>query len=99
VDVWESPHTMVMPGWVRPRMRGDDVDDALVLVTERVQPDAELGRVLAQRVDLQRGDRVGDRQRGCSRWGCCGPRWPIVRSVDAAPDARRGEGRRTPAGW
>jgi hypothetical protein len=39
----------------------DDVDDALVEVAERVQPDAELFGVPAQRLDLGAGDGVLDR--------------------------------------
>ena len=27
VEVWLSPHTTVMPGWVRPELRADHVDD------------------------------------------------------------------------
>ena len=42
-------------------LRADDVDDALLDVAERVQPDAELGGVLAQRLDLGARHRVGDR--------------------------------------
>ena len=42
-------------------LRTDDVDDSLLDVTERVQADAELRGVLAQRVDLGLAHRVGDR--------------------------------------
>ena len=42
-------------------LRTDDVDDALVEVAERVQPDAELLGVPAQRLDLGAGDGVLDR--------------------------------------
>jgi hypothetical protein len=45
----------------QPELRADDVHDALVGVAHRVQPDAELGAVLAQRLDLGAGDRVGER--------------------------------------
>ena len=34
VEVCESPQTMVMPGWVRPELRADDVHDALLGVAE-----------------------------------------------------------------
>ena len=61
VEVCESPQTIVMPGWVRPELRADDVHDALLGVAHRVQPHAELGAVLAQRLDLGARDRVGDR--------------------------------------
>ena len=47
VEVWLSPQTIVMPGWVRPELRADDVHDALVAVAHRGQPDAELGGVRA----------------------------------------------------
>ena len=62
VDVWLSPQTTVMPGLGQPELRTDDVHDALVGVAQRVEPDAELGAVDAQRLDLGAGDRVGDRQ-------------------------------------
>ena len=42
-------------------LRADHVHDALPGVAHRVQPDAELGGVLAQRLNLRAGDRVGDR--------------------------------------
>ncbi len=42
-------------------LRADDVDDALLDVAERVEAYAEVGAVLAQRLDLRAGDRVGDR--------------------------------------
>jgi hypothetical protein len=42
-------------------LRADDVHDALVGVAHRVQPHAELGAVLPQRLDLGAGHRVGDR--------------------------------------
>ncbi|MEY9486030.1 hypothetical protein RKD26_001824 [Streptomyces calvus] len=42
------------------QLRADDVHDALLDVAQRVQPDAELGAVLAQRLQLDPGDRVGD---------------------------------------
>ena len=51
----------VMPGLGQAELRADDVHDALLDVAERVQPDAELRGVLAQRLHLGAGDRVGDR--------------------------------------
>ena len=42
-------------------LRADDVHDALVEVAERMQPDAELLGVAAQRLDLGAADRVLDR--------------------------------------
>ena len=42
-------------------LRADHVHDALLDVAERVQADAELLGVAAQRLDLGPGDRVGDR--------------------------------------
>ena len=61
VEVWLSPHTTVMPGWVSPELRADDVHDALLDVAHRVQPDAELLAVAAQCLHLGPRDRVGDR--------------------------------------
>ena len=42
------------------QLRADDVHDALLDVAERMQPDAELLGVPAQRLDLGARDRVGD---------------------------------------
>src|SRR3954451_2675628 len=42
-------------------LRADDVDDALVGVAHRMQPDAELRAVLSQRLDLLAADRILDR--------------------------------------
>jgi hypothetical protein len=44
-------------------LRADDVHDALVRVAHRVQADAELGAVGAQRLDLGAADRVVDDER------------------------------------
>ena len=89
---------MVMPGWVRPELRADDVHDALVDVAQRVQPDAELRAVAAQRLDLGAA-RPGRRSACPSRSsGRCGPR---SRGSGRAggPCGRRAAARRTPAGW
>ena len=43
------------------QLRAHDVHDALLDVAQRVQPYAELGAVLAQRLQLGAGDRVRDR--------------------------------------
>jgi hypothetical protein len=48
-------------------LRADDVHDALVAVAHRGEPDAELGGVLAQRLDLGAADRVGDRREDVQR--------------------------------
>ena len=61
VEVCESPQTTVRPGWVSPSCGPDLVDDALVGVAERVEADAELGGVVAQRLDLGAAGHVGDR--------------------------------------
>ena len=42
-------------------LRADDVDDALLGISERVQRDTELRAVAAQCVNLRSGDRVCDR--------------------------------------
>jgi hypothetical protein len=44
----------------QPQLRADDVHDALVAVAHRREADAELGRVLPERLDLRAADRVGD---------------------------------------
>ena len=50
-----------MPGIVRPSCGPDDVDDALLLVAQRVQAHPELRGVAAQRLDLRAARQVGDR--------------------------------------
>ena len=52
VEVWLSPHTIVMPGWVQALLGPDDVDDALAGVAHRVEGDAELGAVGPEHLDL-----------------------------------------------
>ena len=44
----------------QPELRADHVHDALLAIAERIEPDAEVGAVLAQGLQLQPGDRVGD---------------------------------------
>ena len=83
-------------GLGQPELWADDVDDALLDVAERVQPDAELGSVLAQRLDLGAADRVGDglvdvQRRDVVVLGREGQ----VRAPNA--DGRRAGARRTPA--
>ena len=50
-----------------PELRADDVDDALLGVAHRVDAHAELGAVLAQRLDLGAADLVLDRTRSEQR--------------------------------
>ena len=64
VEVWLSPHTIVRPGWVSPSCGPMTCTMPWLGVAHRVQPDAELGAVLAQRLDLGAGDRVGERAVG-----------------------------------
>ncbi len=47
----------------------DDMDDALLRITQRVQADAEVGAVATQRLDLRARHRVGDHlvDRACRR--------------------------------
>ena len=61
VEVWLSPQTIVMPGWVRPELRADDVHDALVGVAHGKQPDPELGAVGGQHLHLAGRDGILDR--------------------------------------
>ncbi len=51
------------------QLRADDVDDALIDVTERVQSDAEVLRILTQCLDLLPRGRVGDRLEDVERRG------------------------------
>ena len=62
VDVCESPQTMVIPGWVSPSCGPTTCTMPCSGVAHRVEPDAELGAVGAQRLDLQPGDRILDQQ-------------------------------------
>ena len=48
------------PGLGQAELRADDVHDALLGVTHRVQPDTELLAVAAKGVDLGARDRIGD---------------------------------------
>ena len=50
----------------QPQLRADDVHDALLGVTHRIDRHAELGAIGAQRFDLRQADRIGDRA-GCRR--------------------------------
>jgi uncharacterized NAD-dependent epimerase/dehydratase family protein len=54
-------------GLGQPELRAHHVDDALLRVAERVQPDAELVAVAAQRLDLRARHRVADRQQVVGR--------------------------------
>jgi hypothetical protein len=49
-------------GLGEPELRPDDVHDSLLFMAERVQPDAEVRAVLAQRLDLRARDGIGDRE-------------------------------------
>ena len=98
VEVCESPQTTVMPGMREAELRADDVHDALLLVAERVQADAELRGVAAQRLDLRAARQVGDRLVDVERRGVVvlGRDREVGTAHRAAGQAR---GRRTPAGW
>jgi hypothetical protein len=61
VEVCESPHTTVIPGWVSPSCGPTTCTMPLLGVTERVQADAELLAVVAQGLDLGPAGKVGDR--------------------------------------
>ena len=62
VEVWESPQTIVMPGWVSAQLGPDDVHDALVGAVHAVQGDAVGGAVALQPLHLGPGQLVDDRQ-------------------------------------
>ena len=61
VDVWLSPHAIVMPGCVRPELGSDDMDDALVGAVDVVERDAELAAVLLERRHHFLGEHVEKR--------------------------------------
>ena len=99
VAVWLSPQTMVMPGWVQPLLRADDVHDALADVVDAVVLDPEVGGVLLQRVDLDPALRVVDAA-GAADVG----RHVVVGNGDgllgrADARGRPGAGPRRPGGW
>ena len=75
VDVWLSPHTIVMPGQRAALLRADHVDDALVRVAHAVVGDAELGGVGGQHLELLGRDRVVHRLVDVLGRGRCGRRW------------------------
>ena len=80
------------------QLRADDVHDALLDVAHRVELDAELGAVAAQRLDLGAADRIGDRLVDVGR------RHVVVfgREREVGPahrPVRPAAIRRTPAGW
>ena len=58
VDVWLSPHTIVMPGWVSPCSGPMTCTMPWPGLAHRVQPDAELGAVAGEHLHLLAGDRV-----------------------------------------
>ena len=61
VEVCESPHTIVMPGWVRPSCGPMMCTMPCSTSPSGCEADAELLGVLAQGLDLGPRDRVGDR--------------------------------------
>ena len=89
---------MVMPGWVKPKLRPDHVDDPLRRVADPVDRDAELRAVVVELADLRGGHLVDDRQpavRGGDR--VIGGGHGLARAPHAR--ARAPGARRRPAGW
>ena len=64
VEVWLSPQTTVMPGWVSPSCGPTTCTMPWSASPIGIEPDAELLAVAAQRLDLGPAHRVGDRPRG-----------------------------------
>ena len=98
VEVWLSPQTMVMPGWVQALLGADDVDDALADVVHR-EISTPKSRTLRSSVSTcMRLSSSGDAA-GCGRWSArCGRRRPGC-GRGAGPCGRQAAGRRRPAGW
>ena len=61
VDVWLSPHTIVMPGLRQAELRPDHVHDPFAAAAGGEQAHAELLAVRGQRVELRAREVVGDR--------------------------------------
>ena len=63
VEVWLSPQTMVWPGLRDAEFRADDVHDALILAVHVKQANAGFAAVFLQRIKLELGVVVENRQR------------------------------------
>ena len=61
VEVWLSPHAIVIAGWVRPELRTDDVDDPLHAARKIEQADAGLATVPFQRREHVLGHEIAER--------------------------------------
>ena len=108
VEVCESPQTIVRPGWVSPSCGPMTCTMPWPASPIGMQPDAELGAVLAQRLDLRARDRVGHRAARAGRAGTPGPVMPVVGTLWSSVAMVRSGGapcgwppaaRRRPAGW
>ncbi len=60
VEVWESPQTTVMPGWVSPSCGPTMCTIPCSMIAERCSRTPNSAQLLAQRVDLGPRHRVGD---------------------------------------
>ena len=92
VEVWESPQTIVIPGWVTPELGPDHMDDAPAVGAERVDRDPELLAVGLERLDLLPGELVGDQPRGGGAVGrdvVVGGRQGLVGPADRRDPPRR----------
>ena len=94
VEVWLSPHTIVMPGCVSPSSGPMTCTIPSLPASRRMERDAELGAVRTQRLELRARERVPDRP-GLGRHVVVHRRDREVRSADAV--ARRGADPRMPA--
>ena len=98
VDVWLSPHTIVMPGLRHTELGSDHVDDPASIGPDGVHRDAELGAVPLERLHLFAGQLVGDLSGHRDRIGrhvVVGGREGLVRTAHSR--GRRDGVRRTPA--
>ena len=99
VDVWLSPHTIVMPGWVRPSSGPITCTMPWLDAAQCVQRHAELGAVVAQPGHLLGGHRVGDRLVDADgryvvvhcRQREIGPAYLSARQVESLERLRRGD--------
>ena len=95
VEVWLSPQTIVIPGWVRPCSGPITCTMPWLAIAHRVTGDAELRAVGGERLELSARDRVGDRLVDV----VVGTLWSAVATVRSGRRTRRPASRRPSKAW